>query len=236
MRTIHGHFNGTGADVYIELGFIPVRVELFSLESATPNVLIWDKCMLHDTLSCEGILLPKGGGAIEDNAATEGVAIYVGGDTLTSSNQTSTTYGEGVYLSQDTKDYRYYTDSDAGISGDASTETIADWTLDTDGSQTGHFNSDVTGDYIGEGSTIRIKSGQAIYEAAIVSLTASQGSAADEVTLSYDVPSGDVIFIGGKYSWTPTALGKVTKPGFRVSNTTINPNDGMVGFRAYLDL
>jgi len=92
----------------------------------------------------------------------------------------------------------------------------------------------VTGTYIGEGSRIRIKTDSATYEATILALTAGQGSAADEVTLNYDVPAGDVIFIGGKYGYKPLALGKVTPPGFRISNTTINPNDGMVGFVAYL--
>lgn len=234
MQMIYGNFNGTGADVYLQLGSIPYSIWLWNLESATVETYEWHRAMIHDTLSCEGIGRPKGGGAVLDLAFGEGISPYYGSDLLTTSNQTSTTYGEGVYLERDDKDYRFYTDSAAGISGDAATEDITTWTLDTAATPTGHFNGDVTGTYIGEGSLIRIvdSDNQHTYECSILALTAGQGLSSDEVTLSMAVPSGTVQFIGGMYSYVPSAVGKTTRPGVKISNTTLNANNGMVGFHA----
>ncbi len=236
MKIIQGHFNGTGADVYLCLGTIPYNIVMWNLESATVETYEWDRAMLHDILTVEGLGRPKGGGAVLDLAFGEGIAPYYGGDLMTTSNQTSVTYGEGVYLERDDTDYRFYTVAAAGITGDAATTDITTWTLDTAATPTGHFNGDVTGTYIGEGSLIRIRagqgSGQHVYEATITALTAGQGVSSDEVTLSMAVPSGTVEYIGGKYGYSPVAIGKVTKPGVFISNTTLNANDGMVGFRA----
>jgi hypothetical protein len=235
MKIIQGHFNGTAADLYLCLGTIPYYIELLNLESATPETYQWGRHMLHDILTVEGLGRPKGGGAVLDLAFGEGISPYMGGDLMTTANQTSVTYGEGVYLERDDKDYRFYTNTAAGISGDASTEDIVDWTLDTAGTPTGHFNGDVVGTYIGEGSLIRIKdtTNKHVYECSITALTAGQGVAANEVTLSMAVPSGKVEYIGGKYGYKPVAIGKVTKPGIKIANTTLNANDGMVGFMAF---
>lgn len=235
MKIIQGHFNGTGADVYLCLGSIPYWIQLLNLESATPETYEWGRHMLHDILTVEGLGRPKGGGAVLDLAFGEGIAPYYGGDLLTTTNQTSVTYGEGVYLARDDTDYRFYTNAAAGITGDAATEDITTWTLDTAATPTGHFNGDVTGTYIGEGSLIRILSSDRkhVYEASITALTAGQGVSSDEVTLSAAVPSGTVEYIGGKYGYSPMAVGTVTKAGIRISNTTLNANDGTVAFIAY---
>lgn len=237
VKAVKGHFNGTGATVYLCLGFVPDMIELYNLESATVETIKWCSVMAADVLTTEGIERPKGGGAVLDYAFGEGVAPYYGGDLLTTSNQTSVTYGEGVYLGWDLTDYRYYTVSAAGITGDASTTDITTWTLDTAATPSGHFNGDVTGTYIGEGSLIRIRagqgSGQHVYEAYINALTAGQGVSSDEVTLSQAVPSGTVEYIGGKYSMSPIAVGNVTPPGVVVNDTTVNANNGMVAFVAW---
>lgn len=237
MKMIQGHFNGTGADVYVQLGTIPWYIKLWNLESATIETVEWAQCMIHDVLSCEGLERPKGGGAVLDYAFGEGVSPYYGGDLLTTTNQTSVTYGEGVYLERDDTDYRFYTNSAAGISGDAATTDITTWTLDTAATPTGHFNGDVTGTYIGEGSLIRIQSTDRkhVYTACITALTAGQGVSSNEVTLSWAVPSGTVQFIGGKYGYKPSAIGTITKPGILINETTVNANDGMVAFMAFCD-
>jgi len=237
MKRIIGHFNGTGADVYLCLGSVPFHIEMWNLESATVEYHIWNAAMLHDSLTVEGMHLPKGGGAIADHAFGEGIAPYYGGDLLTTSNQTSTGYGEGVYLARDDKDYRFYTNSAAGISGDAENEDITTWTLDTGGTPTGHFNDDVVGTYIGAGSLIRVvdNDNKHTYEFSIATLAAAAGSADDAVTVSAAVPSGAVTFIGGFNGYSPIAVGKVTPAGVRISNTNLNANDGMVGFMALCD-
>ena len=237
MNIIRGHFNGTGADVYVCLGSVPKRVICYNLESATVETIEWDVSMIHDTLTCEGLSRPKAGGAVLDHANGEGISMYYGGVSLTSALQTSVTYGEGVYLEADDKDYRLFTNSSAGIVGDAENEDITTWTLDTSGSQTGHFNDDVVGTYIGEGSTVIIESNTThiLYEAGITVLAAAAGSADDAVTLTYDVPSGKVRAIKGKYGFKPMAVNSVSKAGFKLSNTTINANDGMVAFVAFCD-
>lgn len=234
MKMIQGHFNGTGADVYLCLGSIPYNIRFLNLDSATPETYEWSREMVHDILTVEGIGRPKGGGAVLDLAFGEGIMPYRGGDLLTTTNQTSVTYGEGVYLARDDTDYRFYTVSAAGITGDAATEDITTWTLDTAATPTGHFNGDVTGTYIGAGSLIRIQdsSNKHVYETSITDLTAGQGVSSDEVTLAEAVPSGDVIYIGGKYGYSPMAIGSVTKAGVRISNTTLNANDNIVAFMA----
>lgn len=238
VKAVRGHFNGTGAAVYLCLGFVPDMFQAWNLESATVETIQWMRNMAADTLTCEGLERPKGGGAVLDYAFGQGIAPYYGGDLMTTTNQTSVTYGEGIYLEFDHTDYRYFTNSAAGITGDAATTDITTWTLDTAATPTGHFNGDVTGTYIGEGSIIRIRpsspgSGQHVYEAHILALTAGQGVSADEVTLSQAVPSGTVEYIGGKYTMKPIAIGKVTPAGVKISETTVNANDGMVAFVAW---
>lgn len=234
MKMLQGVFNGTGAAVYLCLGVIPYHIKLWNLESATPVTTEWARPMAADALTAEGITRPADGGAVLDHAFGEGISPYYGGDLMTSSNQTSVTYGEGVYLGWDAKDYRYYTNSDAGISGDAATEDIDTWTLDTAATPTGHFNGDLTGTYIGDGSMIRIRSNdnKHVYEAHITALTAGQGVSSDEVTLSWAVPSGKVEYIGGKFSLKPVPLGEVTPAGVVINYATLNVNDALVAFQA----
>lgn len=240
MKIVQGYFNGTGAVAYLCLGNIPHIIRMWDMEAATPTTLEWAKCMQSTpgNLTVEGIYLDAAGGAVQDMAFGEGVSPYYGGETLTSAMQTSTTYGEGVYLSVDDRDYRYVNNAALGVLGDAATETIKTWTLDTAATPTGHFNGDVTGTYIGPGSIIRVKSKTSpfrLYEACITALTAGQGLSANEVTLSWAIPSGDVVHIGGMYQWAPMAVGSITEAGLKINNTTLNTNNHTVGFVAWMD-
>lgn len=234
MRMISGVFNGTGADVYLCLGTIPYNIKLWNLEAAAPVITEWAPIMGADTLTCEGLSWPAAGSAVLDHAFGEGIQPYYGGDLMTTTNQTSVTYGEGVYLERDDTDYRFYTNSAAGILGDASTTDITTWTLDTAATPTGHFNGDLAGTYVGDGSLIRIQdnSNKHVYEAYITALTAGTGVSSNEVTLSQAVPSGRVEFIGGKFSYKPVAIGQVTKPGVVIGYATLNVNDALIAFQA----
>ena len=192
--------------------------------------------MLHDILTVEGIGRPTGGGAVVDNAFGEGIAPYYGGDLMTTTNQTDVAYaGNPVFIERDDRDYRYYTETAKGIFGDAATETITTWTLDTAGTPTGSFNADVTGTYIGMGSIIRIQDDsnkQRYITATITANLSTAGAVADEVYLSAAIPSGVVSFIGGKYTYIAVPIGQVSSAGVLITNTTLNEDGMMLGFRA----
>ena len=227
MQIIQGHFEGTGAALYLQLGCIPYQIRIYNLGGATPDEIIWDRGMECDILTTEGLVRTGDGGAVVDNVFGAGISPYYGGELLTSAMQTDLTYGGGIYIERDDTNYKNYTNSAAGIVGDAATEDITTWTLDTAATPTGHFNGDVTGTYIGPGSEIRIvdTNKKHTYRAWIQALTAGQGVSSDEVTLSWAVPSGRVDFIGGQYGYKPTPVGKVTKPGIKLNMTTpINVN------------
>ena len=240
MQLITGNFHGTGAALYLQLGGIPRYFKMWNLELSTPAYIEWADVMAGDDLTVEGIYRDEDGGALADLAYGEGISPYYGGTLLTTTNQPSTTYGGSSvdFIEIDNKDYRYYTDSDAGIEGDASTETIDTWTLDTAGTPSGHFNGDVAGTYVNDGSIIRVidNSNKHTYSARIVgSGLSGSGGAADEVTLSWAIPSGKVVFLGGRYGTKPTAVGKVSKAGVLISDTTVNGSGNMVGFMAWMD-
>ena len=221
MKGISFTYNGTGAAVYLCVGFIPDRVEIYSVEDADMARAVWQR-NFRAAEAVDGYQLNTYSGAGASYTAGQACREYRGGDLLTSANQTSTTYGEGVYLGFDEiKDYRFG-------ARDAVSDDINAWTLDTAANRTGHFNEDVTGTYIGEGSlvTIRETSTGNINKYLIEALTATQGEAANEVTLRYAAPSGDVLRISGMYDMKPLALASVTPAGIYLAATSvINVND-----------
>ena|GEM_PF-798096 len=239
MKCVSGTFNGTGAAVYIACGFVPDEVIVMAPGDAgavAPHIY-WDKNM-RDASAIEGVLIPGAGDTQDDLAAGAGIQPYEGGVLLTAALQTSVAYGEGVYLVRDDRDYRYGPDlAPMNQSGDAVAVNIDTWTLDTSANRTGHFNEDVTGDYIGAGSRVLISRGGEArpkeYWATIEALTATQGEAADEVTLSRAIGSGTIRFIGGMYDYKPQAVGEQTLAGFLLSSTTVvNVNDELQSFKA----
>lgn len=224
---VGGRFHGTGADVHICCGFVPDFVWLINVEDIGEQI-IWNKYMTL-AAAVEGYGM-NDVTSVADLAATEGVIPYEGGDTLTSSQAGTTTYGEGVYLKHDPTDYRYGTNkAPGGGSGDAASDTIDTWTLDTPGSRSGHFNEDVTGTYIGPGSEICIDGLWYV----ITSLTATQGESDDEVVLNVQVSSGSIQCIKGMYGYIPMTAGETTPAGFMVGeNTNCNANGEIVTFLA----
>ena len=239
MKSVTGTFNGTGAAVFICCGFIPDKVTVRAVGDAgavSPSI-VWTK---NDRVAAhiEGVVDTDGATALVEKAAGTGISIYEGGENLTALQQTSVAYGEGIYLEVDKLDYRYGTDQmPGGGSGDAVSDTIGVWTLDTSGNRTGHFNEDVTGAFIGPGSRILLENGNngkvkqkwAVVEA----LTAGQGEAADEVTLNRSVETGIVRVIKGKFDYKPIKVGALTPAGFLLSMTAlVNVNDELQAFEA----
>jgi len=228
LRRIGGVFNGTGADLYLGIGFVPDWVTIWNLEGTQVIRLDWNIGMMRSAEIVEGIQFT--GADVAAAALTKGTGLlpYFGGDMLTATQAGIVTYGEGVYLKWDNVDYRHYSGNSPHCLGDAVAVDIDSWILDTAANNTGHFNEDVAGTYVGEGSKIIIDG--KVYT--IVALTATEGEAADEVTLSHSVKSGDVQFIGGMYSMKPMIEGEVTSEGFLISNTTVNVNDATCSFEA----
>ena len=219
-KIVSGTFNGTGATVYICCGFIPDKVMLRNCEATTCLLARWSRHS-RSAEQIAGVLETQG--VSSALAVGAGIAPYRGGDALTSTIQTSVGYGEGVYLGFDKKDYRGLDI----VSGSAAIDT---WTLDTNGNRTGHFNNDVVGTYIGEGSEICIDGKWYVIEA----VTAGQGVSADEVTLSEAVASGVVEHISGMYDLSPLAVGSLTPAGFYVKSNTLNGNGELMLFEAEL--
>ena len=186
-----------------------------------------------ETDNVEGFRATLGVAEQTELGVGEGVRQFYGGSTLSATDAGTTTYGEGVYLKQRKRDYRYGTavlhTANYG-SGDATSEKIDKWTLDVAGSRSGHFNEDVTGTYIGEGSPINIDG--LWYR--ITSLTGGAGEATGEVVLNYAAPSGQVQYIGGKTGeWVPMTSGEMTKDGIVINEATnVNVNDQKVCFEA----
>jgi len=225
-KIVAGTFNGTGAALYMCIGFVPDWVRVIALEDDAMASAYWSREFRAADIN-EGGVDTNGATAIVLKTYGTGIAPYYGGELMTSDNQTSVTYAEGVYLELDDADYRFYDDGN----GDGVAYDIDTWTLDTSGNRTGHFNEDVksSGNRIGEGSKICI--GGKWYQ--IEALTAGQGEAADEVTLNYPVPSGKITAITGMYSTKPVPIGRTSKAGFKLNLTAlVNVNDEINFFEA----
>jgi len=219
---IGGTFNGTAAAVYICLGFIPDSVEVRAVEDTDAAVVVWNK-YFRSAEQDNGIIYHTAGGIVPVlKTAGTGIEPYEGGDAMTTVNQTSVANGEGIYLRLDAKNYAK---SDIIAGSDA----IDTWTLDTSSNRTGHFNNDIVGTYIGEGSSIQIDGKWYTVEAC----SGAAGSGDDEVTLSRAAASGTVEYISNMYDYAPIPIGDVALAGFKLNLTAIiNVNNELQAFVA----
>lgn len=219
-------FNGTGAGVYLCLGFLPDAGELRAIEDADEAFVVYSKGMRGAEQS-DGVYYVGSSGALQTAAATAGTYLqpYYGNDLLTAALQTSVGYGEGVYLGWDqTGDYK------ANATYGYATVPLTTWTLGSAANRTGNANGDSisSGNRIGEGSriTIRETSTGLVKTATVESWTAGQGVSANEITLSVAIQSGTIQRISGMYDLIPIAVGKVTPAGYYCAGSTgVNVND-----------
>lgn len=228
MRVVQGTFNGTGATVYICVGFVPDFVTLWNCEGTQVIKVEWNAGMMRSAEIMAGIQYTGADVAAAALTVGTGVAPYRGGDMLTTTMAGTTTYAEGVYLTWDLVDYRYYSGNSVAGVGDAVAVNIDTWTLQNSTNKTGKWNEDINGTYIGEGSPICIDGKW--YVVAAVAAAAGEGD--NEVTLSEAAKSGEVQFIGGMYSLKPMVAEKVTPAGFSITNTTLNVDDQIIVFEA----
>lgn len=221
-KIVGGRFNGTGTAVVVCCGFVPDFVRIWVPDAADnfARAIYSKNFVSHDAV--EGVVMDSDGTSYSEYTYGEGIQPYYGGDTLTATLAGTVTYGNGVYLKWDDKDYRYGAD-------DAVSDDIDTWTLDTAATPTGHFNEDVTGTYIGVGSRICIDGKWYT----ITVLAATEGEGDNEVELNYPAKSGDITYISGKYSMKPMVAGEITPAGFKINATAvININDEIQVFEA----
>lgn len=203
-KRITGTFLQQNAALYIGLGFIPDWVKIFSLTTDTKILAEWSVNM-RTLAAVEGILRTGDDDQdidIADLAATEGIAIYRGGDIISSSSTPSTT----TYLAKDPNPDKR--SEGTGVAIDT-------WTLGNSTNRTGNWNDVCNTTYVGVGSRICVDGKWAT----LTALT-SNGEQANEVTLNEALKSGRIHALTGMYDFVAQASGTVTKAGFKISDTT----------------
>lgn len=224
MKLVAGTFNGTGQDLYICCGFIPDFVKVVNVEATDTFTLPWS---IHNRSEeqLEGVRYGVAAG-ITGTVLTlgNGIQIFRGGTKMTLALQyNGVGNGEGSYLVRDALDY-------AKRDITTGSDPIDKWTLEVTGNRTGHFNNDVVGTFIGEGSQICIDGKWT----SIAVCAAGQGSATIEVELNEAIASGVVQKITNMYDFKPLAVGSVAPAGFMIGDATTNVNDDLCFFEAGL--
>ena len=207
---ISGTFLQQNNAMYIGLGFLPSWVRIFALTTDTKIKLEWNVNM-RTQAAIEGLLRTGDDDAdfdILDLAFGEGVAHYLGGDTITSGTTPSTS----TYIAQDKNPDKR--DVNPGV------DAIDTWTIDTSGSRTGHWNNECNTDYVGVGSRICVDEGSGSIRWATVTSLTSNGESSDEVELNVALKDGNILFLGTMYDLTTQSSGTVTKEGILLSDTT----------------
>jgi len=214
LNQVSGTFNATGADLYLGLGFVPDWVEIMSLESTDEVIQHWDKDMR--SIEMFGGYSVDDDGVISPVVLGAGIAAYEGGDFISAAST--------VYLGKVSEDQRA-----AGTGG-----VISRWILDTPGSRTGHFDNPVNTTYVGEGSIVQIgKEAAPGRNQAVILALSNDGDAANEVTLSKDLGSNEVLYIGRMYDYWGVPAKTTTKPGFFLDSTAaVNVSGQMCRFKA----
>jgi hypothetical protein len=209
-QLISGTFHGTGAAIYVGLGFIPDFVKIWNLESATNQLhLEWSKNMravaLVDGLQYTEVVA---GGNITAARLTagNGVSPYLGGDVMSAASTT--------YLVRDYTDYR-----------NTSHGNITEYHLYS--AATGHFNAPSDATYVGVGSRICI-------DGKWYTITAytDDGDATNDVTLNKTVASGTVEALTSMFDWAGAAAGTCIPAGFYSAETVVNVSGNLCFFEA----
>lgn len=221
MKIISGTVNGTGAALYIGCGFIPDKIRVWNLEASTPIEACWNR----DFRTSEQI-----GGTVTTSAVARytvgaGIGPYRGGDVTAAANT--------AYVVPFASAYSGKTNNlvNAGTLG-----KITKWTLGNSGNKTGNFNLGCNTSYVGEGSRVLVRVPSATglakdYDVFITALS-NDGDAANEVTLSEAVPTGDILAIGPMYDYIAAPAGVVMPAGFVIYSTALSVSGEMINFEA----
>lgn len=206
-------FNGTGATVYLGLGFVPDWVRAYNLESTLPLMIEWNRQMRAG--SVEGVHIAHhatDGAQITRLAAGGGISPFLG---------TKLTANSTAYLRPHANpDFRFQ-----GSLGDIKT-----WTLGNAGNRTGNVNAGVPTTYVGVGSRITVKenmTGGGIKTAVITAMT-NDGDAANELTLSVAIKSGEILALGPMYDLIGGSAGDKIPAGICIANNTFNASGDII--------
>lgn len=225
MRLVSGTFNGTGAAITVGCGFVPDFVKLWNLEVATNPVFVeWNKNM-RSAEQFEGLIITNHATVqLARYTYGTGIAPYAGGD-ITTGASTAYLLPTADVIGQ----------TNLARKGQTITSTISTWTSDTAANRTGSVDVAFNETYAGVGSIIRVWEPitRTIYEATIVAFT-SDGTAANDITTSTLIPSGEVMYIGPMYDYIGAASAGVVVPeGFKLNMTTVlNVSGDMISFEA----
>ena len=221
-RIKEGRLIGTGSVLYIGLESIPDRFTIKNMKSESNEEIIWRKNSGAAETS-EGVFRSfDGTQVVEDELGFgEGVAPYRGGDVMEANSS--------VYFILDPKAEK----------NDANTTTspISRWTLDTAANRTGHFDYAVDTNSVGVGSKVVIESpGGKIYggqgEVWITAIS-NDGDGTDDITLNEEVPSGEVLSVGGKVTYVGAPAGSIIPAGIKLNETgNLNVNGEVLHFIA----
>jgi len=225
MKVVRGTFKGTGAALYLGLGFVPDQIEVQNLSSATLECLRWDRDMARGASTLQGVrdsAVGLGGSNAIPNVealATLGIEEYWGGDELAAASTS--------HLVRDPE-----WDKRAAGTGNV----INMWTLGSVGNKTGNVNAELNTTYVGVGSEIDIQNPycHAPVRYRITALT-SNGEQANEITLNAAAPSGVITRLGPIYDWTGAAAGVVMPKGVVINEISdVNVAGELCRFAAYL--
>lgn len=217
MKRVSGTLNGTGAAIYVGLGFVPDSVKVFNNESTTAVFGEWNRDMR--TVEATGGNLVAA--AVTRATVGAGIRLYRGGDLTVSGNSAYLISFADVYGKKDVR------------AAYSATAPITKWTLGNSGNRTGNFDHEASTSYVGEGSEISIYNPltKISYNVFVQAMT-SNGEAANEVTLSEAVPSGDVQFLGPMYDYVAAPAGVIMPAGFVIDSTTLSVSGQMISFVA----
>ena len=214
MRKVAGILDGTGAAIYVGLGFEPDYVKLWNCEVTNPVTVEWNSAM-RTAEQIGGLATVSDGTQNLYGRLTEaaGIEKYLGGDVADGTETYLMNYAD--VLGQ----------GDLSKTGDTIATAVTSWTLGSSANRTGNFNAGVNTSYVGIGSRVRVFDPltKKTYESVIMVLT-NDGDAANEVELAYPIPSGEVTFIGPEFDYRAATSGLVMPAGFKIA-TTADLND-----------
>lgn len=203
MRT----FNGTGATVYLGIGFLPDRVKVYNHEITAPTWLEWNRGM--KTLGPCGWLVEhvSSGATITRCAAAAGIVPFYGRKLVTGDSATA-------YLRPHViRDFR----------GQGTLGWIGRFTETVYANRTGLVNAGVPTTYVGVGSTIAIKEDSTgVIKRVSITTCTNDGDASGELTLSDSVHTGDVLFLGPMYDLIAGAVGDNIPQGVSIVLNAFN--------------
>jgi hypothetical protein len=209
MKAYSGIFNGTGAALYIGLGFVPSEVLAMVIDQAQAEVLEWNTDLQKSAIAPEGILRAAVGDTPGFALKTKGtgIALHYGGEMITAASTAKIIAASMVEAYQG--DMRQKTGNE-----------VNKFVLDTSGNATGHFNVGIDTDLVGVGSPVCIRDTQGIERTFYITALTNDGDADDEVTLNLPAGSGRVTFIGYKYDFVACPAGMHFPAGIVINDTT----------------